>query len=83
MKIAELKDLVSDGWSEQAGSVFLTFMPAGSGTPQVPDKYPTSVRQVTQQEAVVLQAAEKPALRAELQKRSELRGREHFMNSCL
>ena len=73
----------SPAWSEQAGSVFLTFMPAVPETPQVPDKCPTSVRQVTQQEAVVLQAAVKPASRAELQKSSELRDREHFMDSCL
>lgn len=71
-------------WSEQAGSVFVTFMPAVSETrqvtPQAPDKFPTSV---TPQEAAVLQAAEKPASRAELQKSSELRDREHFMDSCL
>jgi len=41
-------------WSEQAGSVFVIFTPApyktvAEVTPQVPDKYPTSTRQVTAQ----------------------------------
>jgi len=75
-------------WSEQAGSVFVIFTPAPSKTvaevtPQVPDKYPTSTRQVTPQEAAVLQAAVSPTTRAELQKRAGLRDREHFLNSCL
>ena len=47
------------------------------------DKYPTSTRQVTQQEAAVLATARNPATRTELQKSAGLRDREHFVNTCL
>ncbi|MBN1849857.1 MAG: putative DNA binding domain-containing protein [Deltaproteobacteria bacterium] len=50
---------------------------------QVSDKYPTSTRQVTLQDASVLQAAINPASRSDLQQSSGLRDREHFMNSVL
>jgi len=71
-------------WQEQAGSVFVTFLPAElPGPRQVPDKSPTSPRQVTPQEAAVLAAARNPATRTELQKSVGLRNREHFVNTCL
>ncbi len=71
-------------WQEQAGSVYLTFLPAElPDTRQVPDKYPTSTRQVTPQEAAVLATARNPATRTELQKSAGLRDREHFVNTCL
>jgi len=43
---------------------------------QVPDKYPTSTRQVTLQESSVLKAAVNPSSRSALQKASGLRNRE-------
>lgn len=56
---------------------------SGEVTRQVPDKYPTSTRQVTPQEAAVLATARNPATRTELQKSARLRDREHFVNTCL
>ncbi len=71
-------------WQEQAGSVYVTFLPAElPATRQVPDKYPTSTRQVTPQEAAVLEAARNPVTRTELQQSAGLRDREHFVNTCL
>ena len=71
-------------WQEQAGSVYVTFLPAElPATRQVPDKYPASARQVTSQEAAVLAAASNPATRTKLQKSAGLRDREHFVNTCL
>ncbi len=71
-------------WQEQAGSVYVTFLPAElPATRQVPDKYPASTRQVTPQEAAVLEAARNPATRTELQQSAGLRDREHFVNTCL
>jgi ATP-dependent DNA helicase RecG len=55
----------------------------GEDVRQVPDKYPTSNRQVTRQEVSVLQAAVNPASRSVLQQISGLRDREHFMDSVL
>lgn len=52
-------------------------------TRQVPDKYPTSIRQVTPQEVSVLQASVNPSTRAVLQKVAGLRDREHFTDSVL
>jgi len=55
----------------------------GEVTRQVPDKYPTSTRQVTTQEAAVLTTARNPSTRTELQKSAGFRDREHFVNTCL
>jgi len=49
----------------------------------LPDKYPTSTRQVTTQEAAVLTTARNPSTRTELQKSAGFRDREHFVNTCL
>ena len=75
-------------WQEQAGSVYVTFLPAvlpdiPEVTRQVPDKYPASTRQVTPQEMAVLAEAITPATRTALQKSAGLRDREHFVNTCL
>ena len=51
----------------------------GQVTPQVPDKYPTSTRQVL----AALARAEEPLPRAALQAASGLRNREHFVNEHL
>jgi ATP-dependent DNA helicase RecG len=51
----------------------------GQATPQVPDKYPTSTRQVL----AAVAKAEEPLPRAALQKASGLRDREHFVNEHL
>ncbi|WP_258364127.1 RNA-binding domain-containing protein [Halomonas sp. LBP4] len=50
---------------------------------QVPGKYRTSTGQVTEQEAVVLQAAISPVSRAVLQEAAGLSHREHFANTIL
>ncbi len=55
----------------------------GEVTRQVPDKYPTSTRQVTPKEAAVLTTARNPSTRTELQKSAGFRDREHFVNTCL
>jgi ATP-dependent DNA helicase RecG len=89
----ELRGLVQSGLVEQRGAGRWTSYvlktrdtsPGATGevTRQVPDKYPTSTRQVTPQEVSVLQAAVKPASRSTLQQSSGLRDREHFMDSVL
>ena len=83
-------------WQEQAGSVYVTFLPAtlpekqrdtGEVTPtstrKAPDKHPTSTRQVNPQAVAVLEAARNPATRAELQQNAGLRDREYFVNTFL
>jgi len=50
-----------------------------SSTRQVPDKYPTSIRQVL----AALAKAGEPLTRAALQEASGLRDREHFVNQYL
>jgi ATP-dependent DNA helicase RecG len=70
-------------FEETAGAAVVRFRvkvgPTPQVTPQVPDKYPTSARQVL----TALAKSQEPLPRAALQEASGLRDREHFVNEHL